>query len=149
MQEHEETWVLGGEEPLEQEMATHSTILAWTIPWSEAWGATIHGASKSQTWLSTEPQVKFTGFYICYKSQWRLRLRGQAVDSVFQKASLCSPRGNRCSSSSKDFKPLVSVAQHMVFLPQILRAEDLPVAKLPSRIMVPRSQLPNPSEAFN
>ena len=32
-----ETWVrsLGGEDPLEKEMATHSSILAWKIPWSE------------------------------------------------------------------------------------------------------------------
>lgn len=36
----------------------------------------------------------------------------------------------------------------MVFSPQILRIEDLPVAKLPSRIMAPLSQLPNPSEAL-
>ena len=26
---------LGWEEPLEKEMATHSTILAWEIPWTE------------------------------------------------------------------------------------------------------------------
>ena len=32
-----ETWVrsLGREEPLEKEMATHSSILAWRIPWRE------------------------------------------------------------------------------------------------------------------
>ena len=32
-----ETWVpsLGGEDPLEKEMATHSSILAWRIPWTE------------------------------------------------------------------------------------------------------------------
>ena len=32
-----ETWVrsLGGEDPLEKEMATHSSILAWGIPWTE------------------------------------------------------------------------------------------------------------------
>ena len=32
-----ETWVqsLGGEDPLEKEMATHSSILAWRIPWME------------------------------------------------------------------------------------------------------------------
>ena len=32
-----ETWVrsLGQEDPLEKEMATHSSILAWTIPWTE------------------------------------------------------------------------------------------------------------------
>ena len=30
-------WVrsLGQEDPLEKEMATHSTILAWEIPWTE------------------------------------------------------------------------------------------------------------------
>ena len=26
---------LGGEDPLEDEMATHSSILAWRIPWTE------------------------------------------------------------------------------------------------------------------
>ena len=26
---------LGGEDPLEKGMATHSSILAWTIPWTE------------------------------------------------------------------------------------------------------------------
>ena len=32
-----ETWVrsLGGEDPLEKEMATHSSTLAWKIPWTE------------------------------------------------------------------------------------------------------------------
>ena len=33
----QETWVqiLGGEHPLEEDMATHSSILAWRIPWTE------------------------------------------------------------------------------------------------------------------
>ena len=33
----QETWVqsLGQEDPLEKEMATHSSILAWKIPWLE------------------------------------------------------------------------------------------------------------------
>ena len=33
----QETWVrsLGQEDPLETEMATHSSILAWEIPWAE------------------------------------------------------------------------------------------------------------------
>ena len=32
-----ETWVrsLGGEDPIEKEMASHSSILAWRIPWPE------------------------------------------------------------------------------------------------------------------
>ena len=37
MQEMQEKLVqsLGQEEPLEEEMATHSSILAWEIPWTE------------------------------------------------------------------------------------------------------------------
>ena len=37
MQETQETRVqsLGQEDPLEKEMATHSNILAWEIPWTE------------------------------------------------------------------------------------------------------------------
>ena len=33
----QETWVqfLGWEDPLEKEMATHSSILAWEIPWTQ------------------------------------------------------------------------------------------------------------------
>ena len=36
----QETWVqsLGWEDPLEKEMATHSSILAWRIPWAEKCG---------------------------------------------------------------------------------------------------------------
>ena len=35
-----EIWVLslGGEDPLERTMATHSSILAWRIPWTETSG---------------------------------------------------------------------------------------------------------------
>ena len=37
MQEPQETWVwsLGWEDPLEEGMATHSSIFAWRIPWTE------------------------------------------------------------------------------------------------------------------
>ena len=48
----QETWVrsLGQEDPLEEGMATHSSILAWRIPVDRgAWRATIHGVSQSQT----------------------------------------------------------------------------------------------------
>ena len=48
-----DTWVpsLGQEDSLEKGMATHSSTLAWRIPWSEEPGATVHGASKSWTQL--------------------------------------------------------------------------------------------------
>ena len=40
VQEMQEMWVvsLGQEDPLEEEMATHSSILAWGIPWTEELG---------------------------------------------------------------------------------------------------------------
>ena len=47
-----ETWVrsLGQEDPLEKEMATHSSILAWRIPWTEEPGRLpVHGIAKSRT----------------------------------------------------------------------------------------------------
>ena len=41
---------LDWEDPLEEGMATHSSILAWRIPMDRrAWLATIHGVEKSQT----------------------------------------------------------------------------------------------------
>ena len=36
---------LGQEDPLEKEMATYSSILAWEIPWTEEQAA-IHGVTK-------------------------------------------------------------------------------------------------------
>ena len=41
MHEPQETWVrsLGWEIPLEEGMATHSSILAWRIPWTEEPGS--------------------------------------------------------------------------------------------------------------
>ena len=37
MQEMEEMWIqsLGWEDPLEEDKATYSSILAWSIPWTE------------------------------------------------------------------------------------------------------------------
>ena len=51
----QETWVrsLGWEDPLEEGMATHSSILAWRIPMDRgAWQAIVHKVAKSWTWLS-------------------------------------------------------------------------------------------------
>ena len=45
-------WVLslGWEDPLEEGMATHSSILAWRIPMDRGtWRATVHGVAQSQT----------------------------------------------------------------------------------------------------
>ena len=43
---------LSREDPLEEGMATHSSILAWRIPWTEESGGLVYGVAMSQTWLS-------------------------------------------------------------------------------------------------
>ena len=49
-----ETWVqsLGQEDPLEKEMGTHSSILAWKIPWMEEPGGLQSMGSQRVTSLS-------------------------------------------------------------------------------------------------
>ena len=56
-----ETWVrsLGWEDPLEKAMATHSSILAWKIPWTEEpgglyspWGRTESDTTERLHFLS-------------------------------------------------------------------------------------------------
>ena len=52
--EMRETWVqpLGREGPLEKEMATHSSVLVWRIPWTEEPGGRQSMGSQSRTRLS-------------------------------------------------------------------------------------------------
>ena len=45
-------WSLGQEDPLEKGMATHSSILAWRIPWTKEPGRLQSMESESQTGLS-------------------------------------------------------------------------------------------------
>ena len=48
-----QVWSLGQEDPLEEERATHSDILAWRIPIDRgAWWATVHGVPQSWMQLS-------------------------------------------------------------------------------------------------
>ena len=54
MQEMQDSWVryLGWEDPLEESMATCSSILAWRIPMDKgAWRATVHRVTQSWTQL--------------------------------------------------------------------------------------------------
>ena len=64
----QEPWVqfLGQKDPLEKEMATHSSIVAWKLPWMEEPGvATVHSTAKSpQTQLS---DLTFTFFSTAQK----------------------------------------------------------------------------------
>ena len=48
---------LGEEDPLEKEMATHSSILAWRIPWTKSLVGyiTVHGVARTGLDLATKP----------------------------------------------------------------------------------------------
>ena len=55
---------LGWEDPLKEEMATHSSILAWKISWMEVPGwllsmATVYGVAQSWTRLSDVTSLHF------------------------------------------------------------------------------------------
>ena len=55
----QETWVgsLGWEDPLEEGIATHSSILAWRTPWTEEPGRPQFIGSQSQIRLSTHAPI--------------------------------------------------------------------------------------------
>ena len=59
-QETQERWVqsLGWEDPLEQEMAPHSSILAWEIAWTEEPGRLQSAESQSWAQLNNLAEVQ-------------------------------------------------------------------------------------------
>ena len=80
----------GLEDTLEKKMATHSSILAWKIPYG-AWQATVHGVTKSLTRMSTHackhdlPEGftlgKMTALEIkLYSSTWELFVKYESAD---------------------------------------------------------------------
>ena len=62
-------WSLGWEDPLEKEMATHSSTLAWKIPWMEETDRLQSTGSQSQTWLR---DFTFSFTYRCEYQEVRL-----------------------------------------------------------------------------
>ena len=61
----QETWVqsLGWEDPLEKEIATHSSVLAWRSPWTEGSGSCSPWGHKE---LNITEQHFHFDFCICY-----------------------------------------------------------------------------------
>ena len=70
---------LGREDPLEEGVATHSSILAWRIPWIEEPGGLVYGVTKNRMWpkqlsaplgRSNRPDVHlaFLSFNLCFWS---------------------------------------------------------------------------------
>ena len=64
--ETQETWVqsLGQEDPLEEDMANYSSILAWKIPWTEEPGRLQSMGLQSWTRLSDFTSLHFTSNHL-------------------------------------------------------------------------------------
>ena len=54
---------LGGEDPLEEEMATHSSILAWRTPWTEEPGGLQSMESQKRHGIAIKQQTTVSTFY--------------------------------------------------------------------------------------
>ena len=68
-----ETWVwsLGWEDPLEENMATHSSILAWRISMDRgAWWTTVYRVAKSQTRLSNWTELNWQSIDFSRPEYW-------------------------------------------------------------------------------
>ena len=83
-------WSLGWEDPLEEGMATHSSILAWRIPWTEEPGRlhTVHGLQRVRHgWVSTSKNNPLPHFFHVFTqflsfqwgSPWPLYLKLQPM----------------------------------------------------------------------
>ena len=65
----QKAWVdsLGGEDPLEKEMTTHSSSLAWEIPWTEEpGGLQFMGSPKVGHNLAAKQIKKYTWLKVCH-----------------------------------------------------------------------------------
>ena len=59
-------WSLGWEDPLEEDVATHPSILAWRIPmYKEAWWAIAHGVAE----LNMTEVTDHTRTYLLFKGK--------------------------------------------------------------------------------
>jgi len=73
----QETWLqtMDQEDPLEKEMATYSSILAWEMPWTEEPGRLQSiGSQKSQKWLSHETTTSLLTVLEPITNKWAFSL---------------------------------------------------------------------------
>ena len=98
----------GQEDPLEKEMVTHSSLLAWRISWTEEPGRRVHGVARVRRDLATKlpagifnPQCSVKGVWGCpkrvtWKSHSCLALHWELSFSNMELCSmLCGSLGGR------------------------------------------------------
>ena len=84
----QETWVrsLGLEDPLEKEMAIHSSILAWRVPWTEEpvdyspWGHKELDTTERLTLSLFIESGKMALINLIAGQEWRFRYREQTLE---------------------------------------------------------------------
>ena len=89
-------WSLGGEDPLEKSMATHSSILAWRTPWTEQPGGllSIGWQRVRHDWKKfihhNDRMHNMTGFgkYQCLMNKWGETAAAKSLQSCL---NLCDP----------------------------------------------------------
>ena len=95
-----EIWVqfLVWEDPLEKEMATHSNILAWRIPWTEEPSGLhiVHGVAKSQKWNWLQNDWATKHSTAC-------NIRGNWVKGVWEFSVLSLPKNLKLFWNQKVF----------------------------------------------
>ena len=80
---------LGWEDPLEKEMATHWSILAWKNPMDRgAWWATVHGVARVRHDLVTKQQQRAIHIiYLLINSKSDMKISYETYEKIFQRIS--------------------------------------------------------------
>ena len=88
-----ETWVwsLGREDPLKKEMATHSSTLAWKIPWTEKPDRlqTTGSQRVRHDWVTSHHSLQNTQFM--YTNSWKWSVRHSVMSDSLRSHGLYSP----------------------------------------------------------
>ena len=88
-----QVWSLNGEDPLEKEVATHSSILAWKIPWTEGPGGLQSIGTQNRHNLVTKQQQQMDSETVCSLKfiLWNLINNAKGFpDSSVGKESTCN-----------------------------------------------------------
>ena len=123
MQETQEKWVwfLGREDPLEKEMATHSSILCQENSMRRSPWATVHGVSKSQTemsdWAWVEKWAQEESDWVCM--EWDLAIKEDSEEEAMIKGSMLGQEEEwtSCALRVNDLSSLVAGYHWVTDLP--------------------------------
>ena len=92
---------LGQEDPLEKEMATHSSVLAWEIPWTEEPGR-LQSMRLQES--DTTERLNHHQLYQCLKSHYlRVALHSPLPRADLNVVCVAQPSGSRIGLSTSEY----------------------------------------------